>query len=425
MSQLFQSLEDEVKVNRLGHGHAIAKPHLYLPTILTNLDTKRGWPMTPETEFLSYAKSREFLIEAFFSFRQGVVIADSEGTILLANPSAKELLGIENQMTQADYLQLFDLYSLDTMQPLSLEMMPLTRAASQGDFSEMEISIRPVMASDSRSVVVEGTQLREGEALLGSIVTFRDITQSRLKERERDEARIESINASKLSALGALASEIAHEMAHPISRLATTSSMIQTMIGEEDSLATIRNQLVMMDQYVHQLETVLASLKNISRNSLTESIQECRLHDILSDVYSLCFTKLKHKKIFFDIDFDEPLLQNSVTCGRIQVSEILHNLILNAIDAIEDMEGPWIRLEVKEFHHHYEFRISDSGPGVPPEIQEKVFEPFFTTKPLGKGSGLGLSLSRDYIRRQGGDLWIDQHAHVSSFVLSLPILRLN
>ena len=98
----------------------------------------------------------------------------------------------------------------------------------------------------------------------------------------------------------------------------------------------------------------------------------------------------------------------------------------NAIDALNEQAGKDKRIAIgtKETDKWVEILIADNGPGVPPELRNKLFEPFFTTKKLGQGNGLGLSLSRTNLRRWGGDLELAKtQGEGATFILTVPKVK--
>jgi two-component system, NtrC family, sensor kinase len=111
--------------------------------------------------------------------------------------------------------------------------------------------------------------------------------------------------------------------------------------------------------------------------------------------------------------FDRKL---EVLCAPPLMTQVLTNLIENAGHAAG--RGGWIEVGVRIDRDRVNLEVADSGPGVPPELRDRVFEPFFTTKPAGMGTGLGLSVARDIIHRHGGVLEIRDQP--SRFVIDLP-----
>jgi C4-dicarboxylate-specific signal transduction histidine kinase len=108
----------------------------------------------------------------------------------------------------------------------------------------------------------------------------------------------------------------------------------------------------------------------------------------------------------------------------VQIAQVLLNLFQNAFDAVMDAPGErWVRLDVSARDNALILAVSDSGPGVPPELKSKIMEPFFTTKDVGKGTGLGLSLSTSIALEHGGKLELTENGGHTCFCLTLPITK--
>jgi len=106
----------------------------------------------------------------------------------------------------------------------------------------------------------------------------------------------------------------------------------------------------------------------------------------------------------------------------VQIAQALLNLLQNAFDAVVDQKDErWVRLEVQAAQGSVVISVVDGGPGIPSEIRSRVMEPFFTTKPVGKGVGLGLSLSKTIAEDHGGSLEYSEENGHTRFSLVLPL----
>lgn len=110
-----------------------------------------------------------------------------------------------------------------------------------------------------------------------------------------------------------------------------------------------------------------------------------------------------------------------VVPGRyVQLCQVLLNLINNSHDAIEGREEKWIEVEVVALENDVRIMVTDSGPGISAAVKDKIFDPFFTTKPVGKGTGMGLSISHGIIHNHDGELYVDSSCAHTRFVIRLP-----
>src|SRR4029077_10772522 len=104
-----------------------------------------------------------------------------------------------------------------------------------------------------------------------------------------------------------------------------------------------------------------------------------------------------------------------------QVTQVLLNLLSNAYDAVENQDERWVRIAVDIHDDEVQIGVLDSGPGVPDDIAARIMEPFYTTKEIGRGTGLGLSLSKGIAEAHGGRLELDPHARPTRFTLTLKL----
>jgi signal transduction histidine kinase len=248
-----------------------------------------------------------------------------------------------------------------------------------------------------------------------------DITIEREQKKALEEEKTKIATASKLAALGVLAAEIGHEINNPLA-IIRTSSWIMRKILSADSIQKdlAMSKLDEIDATVQRLSEIVISVKNLSRDSSSEEMKFYLLKDILRDVQSICGPKFQAKGIQFLIDLQNPILNEEIRCFRVQLSEVFINLILNAVDAVENVEHPWVKLEVLRERKSIIFRFSDSGEGVSADIEKKIFTPFFSTKELGKGTGLGLSISKEIMKKHEGDLLLNRSISASCFEITLP-----
>jgi signal transduction histidine kinase len=109
-----------------------------------------------------------------------------------------------------------------------------------------------------------------------------------------------------------------------------------------------------------------------------------------------------------------------IDCRPTEISQVLLNLLNNAVDAVQPLAEKWVELQVRSAGKDVEISVMDSGKGIPEKIRDKVGQPFFTTKVVGHGTGLGLSISRGIVEAHGGHLNLDTQCEHTRFVVTLP-----
>ena len=242
---------------------------------------------------------------------------------------------------------------------------------------------------------------------------------------DRVRTKRQLIHEAKMSAIGRLATGIAHELNNPLATIAAHSELAVEFLQLFDNtssnggrLEEIREYLEVIQQQAFRCKKIIKNLLDLTRRDGFE-IKEIDLKELLDDLLGLVnFEKLKIRLVR---EIDEYL--PSVKADFSALRQALLNVISNAIDAVEGKSGAtiWIRAKaVNNSHVHVE--IEDNGIGIPEDVIEKIFEPFFTTKGPRKGIGLGLTLSYELLNKMGGNIEVESTpGKGSSFRIILPV----
>jgi signal transduction histidine kinase len=276
------------------------------------------------------------------------------------------------------------------------------------DFSKVLQTEQTHLKSVDRQYVVEKypIRMRPEDAPLSWVVYLRDETRSqRLKSQ--------AVQVEKMSAIGQLAGHIAHELNNPLTGI---RSLTQVLLTETQSRPQVHGDLVEVELAAARCQGIINNLLDFSKGGLEQKVQVMDLNEIARK--TLPFLKSATGKFRSDIQLSDEQLPVKVEPQLMQ--QVIFNLVNNACQAMKDKgeitvhthrDRQWAFLEVK-----------DTGPGIATEIREKIFEPFFTTKQEGEGTGLGLSLSRDFVRQFGGDLVCESNqGEGSTFRVQLPL----
>lgn len=230
-------------------------------------------------------------------------------------------------------------------------------------------------------------------------------------------------NSARLSSLGEMAAGIAHEINNPLAIISSTSKFLKKQMAKGTLIPdTINECLQDIDVTVERVSKIITGLRNLSRDSEDESFSDIYINEIITDVLAVCSERFKNHSVDLQIDETSYRVNTSVHCKRVQISQVLLNLVSNSFDAIQESTPPkWIRISIENAANDATLiKISDSGPGIPEAVKLKMFQPFFTTKDIGKGTGLGLSLSKTIMEKHGGSLVFDENiAHTQFSILIL------
>jgi len=251
------------------------------------------------------------------------------------------------------------------------------------------------------------------------------------------------IQSEKMASLGELTAGIAHEIQNPLNFVNNFSEVNTELIDEleqevskgnlEAATAIAKDIKENEQKIVHHGKRADAIVKGMLQHSRMSSGQK-ELTDInaLCDEYlRLSYHGLRAKdKSFnakFETDFDASLPKISVVPQ--DIGRVILNLINNSFYAVDEKKkmlgkeyDPSVKVSTKHIGNKMEIRVSDNGNGIPDSIKEKIFQPFFTTKPTGQGTGLGLSLSFDIVKAQGGELKVETNeGQGSEFIIHIPV----
>jgi two-component system C4-dicarboxylate transport sensor histidine kinase DctB len=236
-----------------------------------------------------------------------------------------------------------------------------------------------------QSEVAERTrELRDANALLQTEVDERRRTEARLRATQN-----ELVQAGKLAALGQMSAAIAHEVNQPLAALRTFMASTRIFAQRGDAKKIIKN-LDLIDGLAERMASITNHLKTFARKSEPGRPEPVQVARAVEGALFLIESQIKAAGVRIDRDIRPDVW---VSGYAVQLEQVLVNLIRNALDAVTDVKRPAIEIAVRASDETARIAIADNGPGVPPEVIDRIFDPFVTTKPVGKGLGLGLSIT--------------------------------
>ncbi len=229
-------------------------------------------------------------------------------------------------------------------------------------------------------------------------------------ERKAQEAlaatRTRAQEADRLAQVGRLAAGVAHEVNNPLAFIQANLSYLQEELARagrspEDALAVVKET----QQGVVRIQQIVQDLTALARGTPElepREVGRCPLPQVIEESMRLASVRLKRLAVEVEVPAGVP----PVKADPRRLGQVLLNLLLNAADALEEagVQGPKVALRVKTVGPKVELVLEDNGPGFAAEHLQRLFTPFFTTKAQGKGTGLGLALSRQYVEGFGGAL---------------------
>jgi two-component system sensor kinase FixL len=266
-------------------------------------------------------------------------------------------------------------------------------------------------------------ELAVGEARVGRDRYFtgfvRDLTESRDKERRLQQLQSELVHVSRLTAMGEMASSLAHELNQPLSAIANYMKGSATLLdAERPDLGRLRNALGRAGDQALRAGDIIKRLREfVAKGESQHTLEDPA--KLMEEASALALVGAKEQGVRVSLRFARDV--GRVIVDKVQVQQVALNLIRNAIEAMEDMERRDLTITVAaQSGEAALISVADTGPGVSPEVADRLFQPFVTSKP--HGMGVGLSICRTIIKAQGGRIWVDRNAEGgATFNFTLPL----
>ncbi len=324
--------------------------------------------------------------------------------------------------------------------------------------SQVEISGRDEVAEMAAALEVfrrhalEVQRLNLVEKLANELQGKNDELESVLADLRKAQDQI--VMREKLAALGELTAGVAHEIKNPLNFVKNFSEASEDLLDElKEILDESDGELSEDDQsYIEEISGDLTGnlerIRNhgeranrivhdmLSMGRGTGGQQAININNLLDEHARLAY----HSKRAADTEFQLDLKQDlDPEMGEIEVipqdmGRVFLNMVSNACDATDERRraieqadggadyGPTVWLSTRRGEEHAEIRIKDNGTGIPPDVIEKIFNPFFTTKPTDQGTGLGLAMSSDIVRRHGGSIRVESEpGEYTEMIIEIPL----
>lgn len=336
------------------------------------------------------------LVRAVESTEEAVLITDAKRRVVFVNPALLRTLGLRRQdIMGRDALQIAQLD-----EPLDNFQDTLQRRSWRG-----ETTIRRHDGT-ALPITLNASLIRDNDGRIqGAVVILEDISeQKRFQEQMQ--------RADRLAAVGELAAGIAHEI----------NNALAAIFGQTDALETrspseLRDALGRVDAQARRIADIVQGVLGFARPRPPSPVA-VDLAALTAKTLELVRHDLARHGIRLESAYAPDLPPAQADPQQLQ--QVLLNLFGNAIQAMAGRADAWLRVEVQSLGDQLALRVSDSGPGIPPDVLPRIFDPFFSTK--AEGSGLGLSVSYAIARAHGGDLRVDSTPDVgTTFTLLLPI----
>lgn len=225
------------------------------------------------------------------------------------------------------------------------------------------------------------------------------------------------LGQSKFSELGMMSAGIAHEINNPLAVIQARTSQLLRIYRDPNKQKEIGEGLQQILFTSERINKTIQGVREYVHQDEASPPVEVTLRDLFEDVLAFCGQRMKNHGVNLRL---YGLENFSVVGHKIQLEQVILNLLNNSFDAIEFLPDKWIEVSGIQKDGRIQLYFKDSGHGIPPEVASRIMEPFFSTKDIGRGTGLGLSLARGIAEKHGGTLeYLSDRPH-TTFLLELP-----
>ena len=365
-------------------------------------------------------ESERRFVATLSSIGDAVIATDDQARVTFMNPVAEALTGwTKEEATGKPLAEVFRIVNEESRQTVEDPAAKVLRLGVVVGLANHTVLLtrdgRELPIDDSGSPIVD-----DDGRVTGTVLVFRDITARRQSDEALRKAQEDLARVARLTTLGELSVSIAHEVNQPLMAIVTNAAACVRWLADDSfDLAEARQAAERVVRDGHRAGDVIASISSLTRKSRLETTQ-LDINEVIVDMLDILRAELRQH----DVSLETELLPDleRVVGDRIQLRQVMLNLIMNGIEAMSATEGRPRVLRVSTRRNeaeHILIAVTDTGAQFDPALQERIFEPFFTTKP--EGVGLGLSICRSIVEAHGGRLWASQNQpHGSTFLFTVP-----
>jgi PAS domain S-box-containing protein len=362
-------------------------------------------------------KSGIFLENVIQSTVDGIVFVDTRGNVLIFNEGMERLTGFSaKEMVTIGHLSYF--YDPQTAKE-NMKKMRSDQYGPPGKLNPVSMNIK-TKNGEEIPVTLSASIITINNEEVGSVGVFTDMREILEMRKNLENAHLQLVQSQKIASVGKMAAGVAHEINNPLSGIMIYAELLKGNLSENnnenqqyiDDVQEIIDQTLRCKKIVSELlEFSRQSVGNVASFSVEELIDKSL--NLL--VNQSTFQDIKVKK---EMEKDMPHIIGDM--GQLQ--QVTTNLFINAADAMHGKGILGIKARFDKNRDHFIIKVSDTGPGIPQDLRNKIFDIFFTTKPVGSGTGLGLSITKNILELHGGNILVDSSPEGgTTFTIELPL----
>jgi signal transduction histidine kinase len=344
-----------------------------------------------------FSALKENLDQVLLKLQDGILLFTGDGRAVLVSEAARRFLNVERG-------SLLGLQAKEIFDPSTVLGKTLLDAFAAGHaLVQVEVLTETWRRIEASLDFIRDNSSGQG---LGALVTLHDVESVEEVESELELSR-------RMAAIGRLTSGVGHEVKNPINAIVVHLELLRTKLG--DAGAPAMRHLEVIDAEIHRLDRVVQTLVDFSR-PVELQLREQDLRTVVADVLALAAEELLRNNVTLVSRLPETPMVANVDADLFKQAVL--NVIQNGAQAMQ--LGGTLEVILEEDRKVARLRISDEGPGIPEEIQEKIFDLYFTTK--SGGSGIGLAMTYRILQLHHGNVEVQSKAgRGTEFLLRIPL----
>ena len=338
----------------------------------------------------------------FITTQEGIIVDSNQSMINLFGYTREELIGMD---VRKIYINPEDRAKLRQ------------EIGQQGFVKDWEIKLRKKDGTEVECLLTSVARWDDGKNILGYQGIIRDISQRKLAEAEKEEIEQKAELASRLAAVGEMASGIAHEINNPLTGVIGYAQLLSKKELPED----IKEGLEVINDGAQRVAGIIKRLLTFARQYKPEQTL-VNINSIIEATINLRVYHLKTSNIKLTTRLAPDLPTTIADAGQLQ--QVFLNLIVNAETEMKQAHGKGkLSVRTRQMDNIIRISFKDDGPGIIKKNLERIFNPFFTTRKVGEGTGLGLSVCHGIIAEHGGRIHAESKlGRGATFIVELPVI---
>ena len=351
---------------------------------------------------------RLYLETILQSLNSGVITLGTNGQLRTNNQASEKILDIQLKEFEGKTIaEIIDFIGEDrpALTAIIAEIMPAFAQAVHDLQDHWTMQLEYPSRQGQKILMLTGSILLHSDTTLaGYVIVFDDITD--LAQAQRN------------AAWSDVARRLAHEIKNPLTPIQLSAERLNYKLNHKlegaDQDLLQRMTATIIDQ-VATMKSLVQAFSDYA-NTPTIMLQCVAINQTIQSISEMYIDPVKQWQPILELDPADPAV--NIDLGRLR--QLFHNLIKNALEAMENVETPMLRISTQELENALEIRLQDNGPGIPEEAQNWIFEPYATDKP--KGTGLGLAVVKKIVEEHKGQISLETSPESGScFIISLPL----